>query len=109
MAVFNPQGPQTQFQEFTNVSRPISDVSADRSTAIAISGGAQLLDQAVKLTDQTFKQDIDKQVYEGTDKQREAYTSALESVRNQQYAAVDQKAGQPLSLLPEDNQGPVPL
>jgi len=95
LVVFNPQTPEINPPNWTNVSRPISDVSADKSKAIAISGAAEVLDSVVKAADTTVKKSIQDDVYEATDRIRDAYTDSLKQIRNAQIAAGDQE-----SLLP---------
>jgi len=99
MAVFNPQVQPTNDPNWTNVSRPISDVTPDKSAAIAISGSAELLDSGVKIADTLTKQSIKQDVYSGVDKLRDAYTDSLKDLRNAQIASTD------TTLLPSKDNG----
>lgn len=101
MAIFNPQLPDVNPPEWTNISRPISDVKADTSKAIAIQGAAEVLDSGVKAADTLTKQSIKTDVYEGVDKLRDAYTDSLKTMRNMQIASTDPQQ----SLLPDGGTG----
>lgn len=110
MAPFNPQVQPTQDPNWTNVSKPISDVIPDKSSAIAITAGTQVMDESVKLADTLTKQSIQTDTYQGVDRLRDAYTDSLKQVRNAQLASA---AGAPdpavnPSLLPDGNTAPVP-
>ena len=59
MTIFNPQLPETRPPEWTNVSRPISDIPADKSKAMAISAATDVLESGVKVAE-TTQQDIIK-------------------------------------------------
>ena len=95
MTVFNPQGPDVQVPEWTNVSKPISEYKGDTSTGIALNSAADVLTSVVKVTDNAFRESIKKDVTEGVDKLRDGFTDALINVRNQQMAQADP------SLLPQ--------
>lgn len=97
MVIFNPQIPNTSVNDpnWTNVSKPISDIPADKSTALAISTATEALGSAVKITDTAIKDSAQKDVQAGVDNLRDGYIDALKTVRNAQIASTDQ------SLLPE--------
>lgn len=109
MVVFNPQAPSVNAPNWTNISRPISDIVADKSKAIAISGAAELLDSGVKVADQLTKQSIDTDTREGVETLRDAYTDSLKAIRNAQLASADPTNSQANStLLPQDVATPPP-
>lgn len=97
MVIFNPQVPNSGVNDpnWTNVSRPISDIPADKSTALAITTATEALGSAVKITDTAIKDSAKKDVQTGVDNLRDGYLDALKTVRNAQIASTDQ------SLLPE--------
>lgn len=81
MAIFNPQGPQNQERDWTNVSRPISDIPADKSTALAISATGDALESGVKIAE-TVQQDIIKEkTRAGVESLRDATTVAYDTTR----------------------------
>jgi hypothetical protein len=101
MAEFNPEVPNTRVRdpEWTNVSRPISDVPYDKSSSIAISGAADILTSATKAVDFEIKEKGKEDVHAAVDPLRDSYIAGLQTVRNAQIAASDK------SLLPDDAQG----
>lgn len=109
MAIFNPQTPPVNPPDWTNISRPISNVSADKSKAIAISGAAEVLDSVVKVADTTVKKSIQEDVYESTDRIRDAYTDSLKQVRNAQIASTDQESLLPPNASPTSYEPPAGL
>lgn len=98
MVVFNPGISDTQDPNWTNVSKPISDIQADKSKAIAISGAADVLDSSVKVADTLTKEAIKTDTDTGVDKLRDAQTQALQATRNIQ---IGQQTG---TLLPKTDQ-----
>lgn len=84
MVIFNPQLPQTPAREYTNVSRPISDIPADKSTALAISTATEALESGVKIAE-TAQQDVIKEkTRAGVEALQSATTAAYENVRSAQ-------------------------
>jgi hypothetical protein len=109
MVVFNPQVAPTNDPNFTNISRPISDLVADKSKAVAISGATDLLNSGVKLADTLTKQSIDTDTREGVETLRDAYTDSLKAIRNVQLASADPTNSQAnATLLPNDGAAPPP-
>lgn len=106
MAIFNPLVNPSNDPNWTNISRPISDLTVDKSKAIAISGAADLVNSGVKLADTLTKQSIDTDTREGVERLRDAYTDSLKGIRNAQLAASDPMNAN-ASLLP-DTQGNQP-
>lgn len=98
MAIFNEQVPDRGVRDpiWTNISHPISDVAADKSTSIAISGAADVLGSAVKAIDVDIKEAAKKDVQTGVDTLRDNYTAGLQQLRNAQIASTDK------SLLPDE-------
>jgi hypothetical protein len=106
MAPFNPPVPTSPIPDYSgSVGRPISDVVADKSVGMALSGAASLLDSSVKFADTVVKSSIQEDVTEGVDKLRDAYTDSLKAVRNTQIAATDPAN---TTLLPQDGATPPP-
>lgn len=101
LVVFNPQVDPVNPPNWSNVSKPISDVQADKSTAIAITGATEVLDSSVKAADMLTKESIKQDTYEGVDRLRDAYTDGLKTVRNMQIAGTQT----PGSLLPDGGDG----
>ncbi len=94
MAVFNPQIAPTNDPNWTNVSRPISDLAADKSSALRIGAVAEGLDAAVR-TAESIDQDIIKdKVRVGVDALQRTTTAAYENVRDSMLsgAAADPRA-----------------
>lgn len=105
MVVFNPQIQPTQDPNWTNVSRPISDLTPDKSTGIALETTAKTIDSGVKLADTLTKQSIQKDTETGVDNLRDAYTESLQAYRNVQIGAA---ANPNASLMPTGDTTPVP-
>lgn len=101
MAIFNPDVPNARVSDpnWTNVSRPISDVNGsfipDKSTATAIGATSDILTSATKAVDFDIKESAKKDVQQGVDNLRDAYTDSLKAIRNVQLASAD------ASLLPD--------
>lgn len=83
MAVFNPDVKDTQDPNYLNYSKVVNPPSPDKSTAMAINTAGDALEMGVKLSDTYVKKDIDNQIYAQVDRQRDAYTDALQSVNDQ--------------------------
>lgn len=105
MVVFNPQIQPTQDPNWTNVSRPISDLTPDKSTGITLETTAKTIDSGVKLADTLTKQSIQKDTETGVDNLRDAYTESLQAYRNVQIGAA---ANPNASLMPTGDTTPVP-
>lgn len=97
MVIFNPQVPGASVNDpnWDRQSRPISDVAYDKSSAMAISGAADILSSVVKVVDTDIKESARKDVQTGVDNLRDSYTDALKGIRNAQVASSDQ------TLLPD--------
>lgn len=110
MAVFNPQIQPSYDPNWTNITHPISDVTPDKSTAIAIETGAKALDSGVKVADTLTKQSIQKDTTEGVDNLRDAYTESLQAYRNIQIGASAANGANPpdSTLLPDQGATPPP-
>lgn len=81
MAIFNPQlapAPIGNLPQYKQVEGVV-----DTSKAVAIKGASDILNSAVKITDDTIKRKIDSEVYASVDKEREQLTEGLESINNQ--------------------------
>lgn len=96
----DPQIPSVPTPDWTNVTRPVSQPEADKSTGIALQTAGTAIDEGATIADRAEKQDLKDQVDTGVNKLRDAYTSSLVAVRNMQIG------GQAPSLLP--NQPNVP-
>lgn len=81
MADFNPSIPNANDPNYFKYSDSISNIKPDTSTGEALSTIGTGITGATKLADQTVKSILDKSVSEQVDKQREGFTSALETVR----------------------------
>src|SRR6266478_6192749 len=84
MAVFNPQVQPTNDPDWTRISHPISDVAADKSTALAIEGTAQALESATTIAEHTDKDIIKEKARAGVETLQRATTLAYEDLRNAQ-------------------------
>jgi len=87
MTTFAPQVAPTNDPNYLNYSRPISDISADKSKGMLLSAIGGLVEGAAKIGDDLFKSEINKEVTEGVDKQRDAFTSALVQTADAQAGA----------------------
>lgn len=76
-----PIAPQNA-PSYMGLSKPISNVEADKSLAIGISGFGNALEAAVGAADFLVKDDIKNQAYAGVDKAREDFTGKLEEIKN---------------------------
>lgn len=85
MAVFNPQVNPTNDPNYTGISKPISDVTPDKSTALAITGATEALGSAVGLAEQTTQDYIKDKTRAGIEALRGATTVAYEDIRNAQF------------------------
>lgn len=82
MVIFNPQLPETRPPEWTNVSRPISDIPADKSKAMAISAATDVLESGVKVAETTQQDIIKEKARAGVEALRDATTVAYEQTRS---------------------------
>src|ERR1700742_2142189 len=109
MALLNPQVPDVQAPQWTNVTQPVSvegNKVADKSTGLLLDTIGTGIDDATKIIDTGIKDDIKNQAQTGTDKLRDAYTESLVAMRNIQ---IGQQQGQG-SLLPDSStNAPAPL
>lgn len=105
MAIFNPEPPSINPPDWTNVTKPISQPEADKSTGILLHTIGEGAEDIVKIADTGIKEDIKKQVDTGVDKLRDATTAQLVALRNTQ---IGNQAGQQPSLLPDDGTGNPP-
>lgn len=103
MVVFDPQLNEVTPPDWGRYSRPISDIPANKSTAMAINAATETLGEAVKVTDTAIKEGIKTDVRGGVENLRDAYTESLKDLRNQQLASADK------SLLPEDDTNKPPM
>lgn len=88
MVVFNPQSQEGNIPRWGGDSRPISDIPADKSTALAITAAGEGLENATK-TAETIDQDVIKEkTRAGVDALRGATTAAYESIRAAQVQGV---------------------
>lgn len=87
MAVFNPDVPNTQPGDWTNISKPVSDIQADKSTGIALAGAGDLISSATKIADTWVKENINEDVRTNVDRLRDEATASYEISRNQQTLA----------------------
>lgn len=83
MAVFNPQLPPNDPNFLGFVGRPVEEPKANQSGKIALETIGEGISGAVALTDQTIKRVIDNDVYTSVDKERDQFTSALETIKGQ--------------------------
>lgn len=95
--VFNPAVPSGGDPNYTNISKPISDITPDKSTAISIEGAGNVLGEVVKATDTDIKAAAHEDVLAGVDRLRDGATDALKTIRNVQIASANQ------SLVPDSD------
>jgi len=84
MAVFNPQVQPINDPDWTRISHPISDIAADKSTALAIEGTAQALESATTIAEHTDKDIIKEKARAGVETLQRGTTLAYEDIRNAQ-------------------------
>lgn len=81
MAPFNPQ---TQFigtPNYTNITKPISDVPADKSKALAIATATDALDSGVQVAERIDQDVIKEKTRAGVEALRDATTAAYDTTR----------------------------
>lgn len=90
MSVFNPTAApgQDMMPNWTNVTRPISEPMADRSTALAIKGIGDTIEGATTVADSSMKNVIGKDVRDTVEASRNDFTRTLEMARNAQLSNV---------------------
>lgn len=88
MAVFNPQVNPTNDPNWTNVSRPISDLTADKSKGMTLATIGDTIEGVAKFADTTMKGYLKDTVETGVNSLRDNYTADLQRVRNLQIAGV---------------------
>jgi hypothetical protein len=106
LAIFNPAIPNVNPQEWTNVSRPISQPEADKSIGLSLSTAALGLEEGAKLADTTEKAYLKDKVETGVNKLRDDTTTVYEGIRNLQTQSVT--ADQPNQTLAAADAPPVP-
>lgn len=79
MAEFNPQLQPTRAEEFLNMSKPISNLSGDKSKGMALETLGNAVEGTVKLTDDLIKNTIRNDLTQDIDQRKEEFTSQLES------------------------------
>lgn len=79
MAIFNPQVAQgkDEMPDWTKVSRPISDIAADKSTGLALAAVGQGIESVAGIVETTAKDVINKDVRSTVEPIREDYTNQL--------------------------------
>lgn len=82
MAIFNPQEDPVQPKTYEREFRPIGDIAADKSTALAISGATEALASGVGLAEQTAQEYLKEKVSAGVNTLRGATTLSYEDIRN---------------------------
>ncbi len=87
MAVFNPQIPETKPQDYTRVTNPISDLTADKSTGIALQSAGVGITGATQLADTYTKETIGDDIRGNVEKLQQDTTAVYEQVRNNQTLA----------------------
>lgn len=132
MAAFNPSPPETQANPFLNWSRPIGNVPADKSSAMAIETLGTGIEGTASTSDSWVKGTIRNDIYAKVDPLRDAYTASLEAINNgtptspdaqpngsdkvlggpqiaqSTYGYTPQSAGTPQSLLPDNTPAAIP-
>ena len=84
MAVFNPTPAlgKDDMPNYFKYSAPISDIQADRSTALAVSTVATGLEQGAEVAERTAKEVIGEDVRNSVEPIRKDFTSQLQNVRD---------------------------
>lgn len=77
MAIFNPQVQPTPDPYFLHLSRPIGNIDADKSKALAISATGEGISDAVKGADEVVKKTIEDKVYDKASAIRDQFSSQL--------------------------------
>lgn len=88
MAIFNPEVAVSDVPNFTNITKPISGVEANKSLGIGLSTLGDALSGIVNIADTAVKDTIKKDVYAKVDQTRDSYTNTLEQLRNAQQGSV---------------------
>lgn len=104
MAQFNPTVPDTQDPNWLGWSKPISDIPADKTMGIALSGAGDLLKVGVEAGDQWVKRDIENKAYAQIDPLRDAMSADLEA----KLTNAQRSPGDPLSLTATNTEQNVP-
>lgn len=131
MAIFNDQPDPTRDQNFLNWSKPIGDVPANQSGAIALNTAASAIGLSAELADSAVKGVIKSDTAKKVDPLRDAYTASLEAINNgdntpspqaaqgiptgvspmvaqSTYGYTPQSAGNPQNLLPDNTNPTIP-
>jgi hypothetical protein len=82
MAPVNPQLQPINPPEWTNISRPISDIPADKSKALTIAAATDTLDTGVHVAESIDQDTIKEKTRAGVESIRDATTLAYENVRS---------------------------
>lgn len=90
MAVFNPDvAPgRDEMPNWTNVTRPISDLEVDKSAGLRLGATGDALEGIGGTVDVAMKDHIGKDVRQTVEKTRAEFTSTLEQARNAQLSSV---------------------
>ena len=84
MVTIAPELPSVTPPEWLRESRPISDLSVDKSAAIGITTGAQALETGVNVAENLQQKAISDKTRAGVDAIRDTTTLAYENIRNAQ-------------------------
>lgn len=109
MVAWNPLLPNAQDPNYLNYSKPISDIPADKSKALAISAAGDALEGAVTVAERIDQDIIKDKTRAGVDALRGATTASYEEIRRAQIQgtapdpAAARAISQPLSSLMDAN------
>lgn len=81
MAIFNPQIPSERPQEYTNIARPISDLSGNQSGKLALEGIGAGIQGGAGLLDTALKKGLSDDIYQKVDVERDKFTEGLQAIK----------------------------
>lgn len=102
MAEFNPQIPDTQDPNYLSYSKPIGDITPDKSKGMQYAAIGDAAEAAVSIGDTVIKKSIDNEIYDTVERERSSWISSLEKGSATDFSA--QSRVQPPQEVPGDLQ-----
>lgn len=106
MAQFNPNVPDMQDPNYLGYSKVIEAPPPDMTKAIALKTAGDAITGIADVADNYVKKTIDKDIETGVDKERDQYTSALQTMKDQMQKGLIPGASQPTLLPTSDEDKP---
>ncbi len=105
MAQFNPNVPDMQDPNYLGYSKGVPAPEASVTKGLALKTAGDAIKGVAEVADNWIKKDIDKDIYTAVDKERDQYTSSLETIKDQMQQGLIPGASQPTLVSPSPQAG----